>query len=208
MEIINTAIENYLKGLLPERDNVLQEMEAYGHQKGFPIIGPLVGRLLFQLASLTQAKKIFELGSGFGYSALWFSKGVQPHAKIICTDGSQENAAMARGFLKQAGIEMLVDFRVGDALTLLDAEPGPFDIILNDIDKHEYPQAFLKAVPKLRKGGLLITDNVLWSGKVVSRDPDPDTKGILEFNQLAYQSKEVHTVIIPLRDGVAVSMKV
>ena len=208
MEIINTAIENYLKGLLPERDNVLQQMEAYGHEKDFPIIGPLVGRLLFQLASLTQAKKVFELGSGFGYSAIWFSKGMQPDSKIICTDGSQQNADMARGFFKQAGIEKLVDFRVGDALSLLDQEPGPFDIILNDIDKHEYPQAFVRAVPKLRKGGLLITDNVIWSGKVVSGDRDPETKGILKFNQLAYQSTEVLTVIIPLRDGVAVSMKV
>ena len=153
MEIINTAIENYLKGLLPDRDSVLQQMEAYGYKKDFPIIGPLVGRLLLQLASLTQAKKIFELGSGFGYSALWFSKGVQPDAKIICTDGSRENAAMAQGFFKQAGIERLVDFRVGDALSLLDQESGSFDIILNDIDKHEYPQAFRKAVPRLRKGG-------------------------------------------------------
>ena len=205
---MNAAIDNYLKSLLPERDHVLQQMEMYGYEKDFPIIGPLVGRLLSQLASLTQAKKVIELGSGFGYSAIWFSKGMQPDARIICTDGSQENAAMAKGFFTQAGIERLVDFRVGDALSLLDHEPGPFDIILNDIDKHEYPLAFLRAVPKLRKGGLLITDNVLWSGKIVSGDRDPDTKGILEFNQLAYQSREVHTVIIPLRDGVAVSMKV
>jgi caffeoyl-CoA O-methyltransferase len=207
MEIINTAIDNYLKGLLPERDCVLQQMEAYGYGKDFPIIGPLVGRLLLQLATLTQAKKVFELGSGFGYSAMWFSKGVHPDAKIICTEGSRENAEMARGFFKQAGIDTMVDFRVGDALSLLDRESGYFDIILNDIDKHEYPQAFRKAVPRLRKGGLLITDNVLWSGKVVGDVRDPDTKGILEFNQLAYQSQEVHTVIIPLRDGVAVSMK-
>ena len=207
MEIMNLALENYLKGLLPDRDSVLQQMEAYGYKKDFPIIGPLVGRLLLQLASLTQAKRVFELGSGFGYSALWFSKGIQPDGKIICTDGSRENAAMAQGFFTQAGIERLVDFRVGDALSLLDQESGSFDIILNDIDKHEYPQAFRKAVPRLRKGGLLITDNVLWSGKVVSDQRDPDTTGILEFNRLAYQSQEVHTVIIPLRDGVAVSLK-
>ena len=208
MEIINGAIDGYLKALLPERDNVLQQMEAYGQEKDFPLIGPLVGRLLFQLASLTCAKKVFELGSGFGYSALWFSKGMPPDSKIICTDGSLENALQAQGYFKQAGIETSIDFRVGDALTLLDKEPGPFDIILNDIDKHEYPQAFLKAVPKLRSGGLLVTDNVLWSGKVVSGNRDADTTGILEFNRLAYASKEVHTVIIPLRDGVAVSMKV
>src|SRR3990172_1775261 len=131
MEIVNAAIENYLKSLLPERDSVLQEMEQYAQEKGFPIIGPLVGRLLCQLASLTQAKKILELGSGFGYSAVWFSKGAQPGASIICTDGSREKATMAGIFLKRAGIEMLVDFRIGDALSMLDQEPGPFDIILN-----------------------------------------------------------------------------
>jgi len=101
----------------------------------------------------------------------------------------------------------LIDYRVGDALSLLDREPGPFDIILNDIDKHEYPEAFKKAVPKLRRGGVLITDNVLWHGSVVSDDKEASTRGVLKFNQLAYQSPEVFTTIIPLRDGVAVSMK-
>lgn len=207
MEIVNAAIESYLKSLLPERDSVLHDMELFAQGKDFPIIGPLVGRLLCQLAMLTQAKKIFELGSGFGYSAVWFSRGMQSGGKVICTDGSQENATRAQNFFKKAGIEERVDFRVGDALSLLEQEPGPFDIVLNDIDKHEYPQAFPKAIAKLRKGGLLITDNVLWYGKVVSRDADRSTQGILEFNHLAYQSKKVHTVIIPLRDGVAVSMK-
>ena len=182
-------------------------MESIGKERGFPIIGPLVGRLLCQLAQLTRASRIFELGSGYGYSAVWFSKGMAPEGKIISTDGSPENAQMARQFFDRAGIATRVDFRVGDALTLLDEEPGPFDIILNDIDKHEYPQAFAKAVPKLRQGGLLITDNVLWHGLVVSGDQQASTLGILKFNELAYQSSEVYTTIIPLRDGVAVSLK-
>jgi caffeoyl-CoA O-methyltransferase len=207
MDIINSDIDNYLQSLIPSRDAVLQEMERIGKEKGFPIIGPLVGRLLCQLAQLTQAQKIFELGSGYGYSAVWFSKGVRPGGKIICTDGSNENARMAARFFEQANITSLVDYRIGDALTLLNQEPGPFDIILNDIDKHEYPAAFTKAIPKLRRGGLLITDNVLWHGRVVSGDKEPSTQGILKFNQMAYHSPEVFTTIIPLRDGVAVSMK-
>ncbi|MFN8006165.1 MAG: O-methyltransferase [Terriglobia bacterium] len=207
MDIVNNELDTYLKTLLPPRDKVLQHMEAYGQSRDFPLIGPLVGRMLCQLALLTHAKKVFELGSGFGYSAVWFSKGMSPGSKIICTDGSRENAARADEYFQQAGIRTMVDYRVGDALTLLSQEPGPFDIILNDIDKHEYPQAFLKAVPKLRSGGLLITDNVLWSGKVISENQDAETAGIVEFNRLAYASKEVHTVIVPLRDGVAVSLK-
>jgi len=207
MDIIQSDINNYLHSLTPPRDAVLQEMERIGEEKGFPIIGPLVGRLLCQLAQLNHAQKIFELGSGYGYSAVWFSKGLQPGGKIICTDGSKENARTAAKFFEQARISSLVDYRVGDALTLLDQEPGPFDIILNDIDKDEYPAAFTKAIPKLRRGGLLVTDNVLWHGRVVSGDKDPTTQGILKYNQMAYQSPEVFTTIIPLRDGVAVSMK-
>src|SRR3990172_6162585 len=120
MEIVNAAIENYLKSLLPERDSVLQEMEQYAQEKGFPIIGPLVGRLLCQLAQLTQARRIFELGSGYGYSALWFSKGIQSGGKIICTDGSKQNARLAARFFEKTGISSLVDYRIGDALSLLD----------------------------------------------------------------------------------------
>ncbi len=207
MEIVNATIDNYLRSLIPPRDPVLAEMERIGQERGFPIIGPLVGRLLYQLTLLTQARKIFELGSGFGYSAVWFAKGIQPGGRIICTDGSDENARQAAGFFQRAGLTETVEYRVGDALSLLEQEPGPFDIILNDIDKHGYPEAFRKAVPKLRRGGLLITDNTLWYGRVVTGERDRDTLGILEFNRLAYQSPEVLTTLIPLRDGVAVSFK-
>jgi caffeoyl-CoA O-methyltransferase len=207
MEILSPAINHYLSDLLPRPDSVLVEMEHLGKDRGFPIIGPLVGRLLCQLALITQAHRIFELGSGYGYSAIWFSKGMAADGQIISTDGSVENARMARQFFERAGILSQVDFRVGDALTLLDQESGLFDIILNDIDKHEYPQAFSKAIPKLRKGGLLITDNVLWHGRVVENDQQPSTLAIQEFNELAHRSDEVYTTIIPLRDGVALSLK-
>jgi caffeoyl-CoA O-methyltransferase len=206
-DILAPAINAYLHNLLPQSDSVLSEMERIGQEKGFPIIGPLVGRLLCQLAQLTQARRIFELGSGYGYSAVWFSKGMAADGRIISTDGSAANARAARQFFERAGISSRVDFRVGDALTLLDQESGSFDIILNDIDKHEYPQAFEKAIPRLRKGGLLITDNVLWHGRVATGDQQPSTLGVLKFNQLAYGSPDVLTTIIPLRDGVAVSLK-
>jgi caffeoyl-CoA O-methyltransferase len=206
VEIVNSEINNYLHSLIPDRDPVLEEMERIGKEKGFPIIGPLVGRLLCQLALLTQARTVFELGSGYGYSAIWFSKGMRPGGRIVCTDGEKENARQAAAFFERAGIKN-VDYRVGDALSMLEREPGPFDIILNDIDKHEYPEAFKKALPKLRKGGLLITDNTLWYGKVVMGDKERSTLGILEFNRLAYRSTEVFSTLVPLRDGVTVSIK-
>jgi predicted O-methyltransferase YrrM len=207
MNILDPAILHYLNSLTPPRDSTLQQMERIAAEKRFPIIGPLVGRLLFQLALLTRARRIFELGSGYGYSAIWFARGLQPGGRIICTDGSRENAALAARFFKQADIEGLVDYRTGDALSLLAKEPGSFDIILNDVDKHEYPEVFRQAVPRLKRGGLLITDNTLWQGRVVGDDNALSTVGVRAFNRLAFQSKEVLTTLIPLRDGVALSIK-
>lgn len=207
MNILDPTIHDYLCSLTPSRDSVLQEMERMAAEKKFPVIGPLVGRLLWQLALLTRAQRIFELGSGYGYSAIWFARGMPSGGRIICTDGSKKNAALAARFFQQAGIEGLVDYRIGDALSLLAKEPGSFDIILNDVDKHEYPEVFRRAVPRLRRGGLLITDNTLWHGRVVGDDTAATTVGVRRFNQLAYESKEVLTTIIPLRDGVALSVK-
>jgi len=207
MDILDPAINRYLNSLTPPRDTILQEMERMASEKGFPIIGPLVGRLLSQLALLSQARRILELGSGYGYSAIWFSMGIQPGGQIICTDGSMENASLAAHFFQRAKIEDLVDYRVDDALSVLGKESGSFDIILNDVDKHQYPEVFRLAVPRLRKGGILITDNVLWQGRVVCSDYSASTIGIRKFNQLTYKSQEVLTTLIPLRDGVSLSIK-
>ena len=207
MNILDPLIVSYLDSLTPPRDSTLQEMERIAAEKKFPIIGPLVGRLLFQLALLTRAQRIFELGSGFGYSAIWFARGLQPGGRIICTDGSEANAALAARFFSKSQIQNSVKYRTGDALSLLAEEKGSFDIILNDVDKHEYPEVFRQAVPRLKRGGLLITDNTLWQGRVAGQDNAPSTVGVRTFNRLAFQSEEVLTTIIPLRDGVGLTIK-
>jgi len=207
MDIVAPKIEKYLIDLLPERDEALAEMEALAAKTGFPIIGPLVGRLLGQLTILSGARRILELGSGFGYSAYWFAKAVGGDGKVICTDADPKNREQALGFFKQSGVLEKVDFRVGNALKIIEQLQGDFDIILNDIDKEEYPEAFRRAVPRLKKGGLLITDNVIRSGRVVEENPDASTEAIMEFNRLIYSTNELWTTIIPLRDGVSVSLK-
>jgi len=207
MDIVNPQLAEYLLNVTPERDEVLRDMEEYAAARNFPIVGPLVGRLLFFLAKTTQAKRILELGSGFGYSAYWFGKAVGKEGEIICTEGNAENAQRAQTYLSRGRIANRVTFLVGDALKLVDGVEGQFDIIFNDIDKHQYPKAFRKALPRLRKGGLLISDNVLWSGKVLNSKPDADTAGILTYNRLIYSSKELFSTVIPLRDGVSVSIK-
>jgi caffeoyl-CoA O-methyltransferase len=207
MDLVNAHIVDYLLNVTPERDDVLQDMEEYALARNFPIIGPLVGRMIHMLAKTSQATRILELGSGFGYSAYWFAKALGKDGKIICTDGDPHNAEHAQEYFHRGKISSKITFLVGDALKLIDEVDGQFDIIFIDIDKHQYPKAFRKAVPRLRKGGLLITDNVLWSGKVLNHKPDSDTAGILTYNRLIYSSKELFTTIIPLRDGVAISVK-
>ena len=192
-------------------------------QTAFPIVGPLVGRVLHQLVLLTNPTRIFEMGSGFGYSAYWMAKALQkPEASIICTDGSQENADRAASYLACGGIADRIDYRVGNALEIIDETEGEFDIIYNDIDKDGYPEAFHKAIPRLRSGGLFITDNMLWMGRVVTQEPGGPSEGldereqwffhaatigVRELTRLLYSSPDVFTTIIPLRDGVSVAVK-
>ena len=110
-------------------------------------------------------------------------------------------------FFKRAHLDERIEGVVGDALEIIDRYPGPFDIIFNDIDKEDYPKAFKKAIPKLKKGGLFISDNALWFGSVVARGDRPDVVGVQEFNRLSFKGEDLYTTILPLRDGVAVSLK-
>ena len=206
------GIDDYLHSVTPARDEVLAEMEAYAAQHDFPIVGPLVGRLLWQMARVTNAKRIFELGSGFGYSASWFAPGGGPDCRVVCTDGDEANARLAANFLKRAGVADQIEFRVGQAQDILaEFPPDSFDIIYNDSDKYQYPTVLEVALPRLRKGGLLISDNVLWSGKVIEEADsveDPDTAGIQDFTTQLYADDErLFTTVLPLRDGVSVSVK-
>ncbi|MFY9753210.1 MAG: O-methyltransferase [Candidatus Acidiferrales bacterium] len=205
--ILPAKLEAYVDGLLPKRDAVLAEMERYAKKHDVPIIGPACGRLLYLLTQISGAKRIFEMGSAIGYSTLWFARAAGPGSQIFYTDGDPANAERARRNLERAGVLDRVTILTGDAIELLDTVPGEFDIILIDVYKHQYPAAGRKAVQRLKSGGLLITDNVLWSGKVVKPAKDRDTRSILQFNKEVYASKELFPVTVPLRDGVSVCRK-
>lgn len=206
-DIVDQKIEDYLLRLLPPREPVVAEMEALAEKIRFPIVGPLVGRLLYQLTLIHHAERIAELGSGFGYSAYWFAKGLLKTGRVICTEGSADRIRQGIDFLRRAGLDQQVEFRQGDALHQITEADGPFDIIFCDIDKRSYPDALSLGIPLLRPGGLFIADNVLWSGRVTSPSDDPDTVGIQTFNKAIYSRPELTTTIIPLRDGVSVSIK-
>lgn len=208
MDIIHPDLNNYLDNLLPERPRVMQDMEKLAQDRNFPIIGPQVGCILYQYTKLIGAKRIFEMGSGFGYSAYWFALALPEDGKVICTEAASNNIDLAEDYLKAAGLLHKVEFRKGDAIKILAQTAGPFDIILNDVDKNDYPRALATALPKLRVGGLLITDNSLWHGRVVESAPDIYTQGVLEYNQLALSAENLWTTILPVRDGLAVSLKI
>src|SRR5271156_7043441 len=205
--ILYPPVEKYMDKLLPKRDPILTEMEKYAKQRNIPIIGPACGRLLYLLAQISGARRIFEMGSAIGYSTIWLARAAGADAEVYYTDGDPANAARARAYFKRAGVENCIQIMTGDAVNLIDQVPGEFDLIFIDVDKHEYPEALRKAVPRLRSGGLLITDNVLWSGHVTAKSKDPKTRAIQQFNKLIYSSRELFPVIIPLRDGVAVCRK-
>jgi predicted O-methyltransferase YrrM len=206
MNLVQPNIDRYLGRWAASDDPIVAEMEQLASERGFPIVGPQVGRLLLTLARSIDAKRVLELGSGFGYSAWWFATAVGPEGHVILTEGSRDNADLARGFLDRAGLAARVEIRVGDGLEIAREYDGPFDIVFNDIDKHDYPRALPIALERLRPGGLFISDNMLWQGRVLDESAaDASTRGVLELTRALYAASNLDTTILPIRDGVAVS---
>jgi len=206
--ITDAKVDEYMLSILPPRDSVMQEMEAEAAKRDIPIVGPAVGRVLFQYARLINAEKVFELGSAIGYSTLWFARAVGEDGEVFYTDSDPKNADEASGYFRRAGVAERIHIGVGDALEQLALRQREFDIIFNDVDKEYYPRVLDMAANHLRRGGLFITDNVLWSGQVAEVNAtDKDTRAIQEFNQRLYGMKDFFTTILPLRDGLAVAMK-
>lgn len=205
--IVLPKVEAYIDGLLPQRDRVLTEIETLAANRGIPIIGPAVGRVLFLLARLIGARHVFEMGSAIGYSTIWLARGVGEGGVVYYTDTEEENAKRAASYFTRAGVSNQVRLLVGDAVRMIDTVEGDFDLIFNDVDKEQYPEVFAKAYPRLRRGGLLVSDNVLWYGRVAEGNRDAATEAVCRFNQLIYSKDDLFTTILPIRDGISVSLK-
>jgi predicted O-methyltransferase YrrM len=208
MAITNPTIHQYLEKVRPDSDEVLRAMEALATERNFPCLGAQCARILHQLVLMTGAKRIFELGSGFGYTVYWMAKAMSEDGLVIGTDSDPANVTTANEFFRRGGISAQTDMRVGDALTILAAENGPFDLIYCDIDKESYPEALELAKPRLRTGGVFAADNLIWSGRVA--DPSVDdsaTEAIRRFTAQLYADPDFFTTIIPIRDGMSLSIK-
>jgi caffeoyl-CoA O-methyltransferase len=210
IDIVDPRIEDYLKDLLGGEHEIAAEMEdAAG---GFPIVGRVVGVTLEVLARTVGARRVLELGSGFGYSAYWFARAVGPSGEVHMSDTDPEKQARATDYLGRAGLGDRLRSHVGEALEVIDELDGDFDVIFNDIDKPGYPGAWRKARDRIRPGGLYLCDNVLWSGRVVEGIEDEGqeeiTAAVVEHNRAVAGDESYRSTIVPTRDGVMVAVRI
>jgi len=208
--IIANEVSNYLESLVPTRQPGLEAMEAYARAQDFPIIGPVVGHLCYQLARMIGARRVFEMGSGFGYSTAFFARAVTENGGGVVHHvvWDETLSAKARTELSGLGFEGIIQYHVGEAIEALKAQDGPFDLVFNDIDKHAYPASLPVIEARLRPGGILIVDNMLWSGRILdSGDSSADTNGVRELTRLLTTSPDWITSVIPIRDGVVVALR-
>lgn len=203
-------LTDYLDGLVPPRLPEMQAMEALAARTDFPIIGPACGQLCYLAARLIGARRVFELGSGYGYSTAWFARAVsengggEVHHVVWDADLSQQ----ARKHLTALGYEDLVRYHVGEAVQALGEAEGPFDLIFSDIDKQGYPASLPVVAAKLRPGGVFIVDNMLWHGRIFDeKDRSPATEGIRQLTEMLTASPDWIATLAPIRDGMILAYK-
>jgi caffeoyl-CoA O-methyltransferase len=213
MEIVDPRIEDYLRDLLGGEHEVAEAMEREAEERGFPIVGRAVGVTLEVLARAIGARRVLEMGSGYGYSAYWFARAAGPGGEVHMTEGDPENQRKAMDYLGRADLADTVRSHVGNALHIIDELDGEFDVIFCDIDKGDYPEAWRKASERIRVGGLYLCDNVLWDGRVVTGDDRPGlpsgwTEAVRQHNNLIATDDRFRSTIVPTRDGVMVALRV
>ncbi len=203
-------VQDYLISLVPPRDSEMQAMEKYAARTKFPIIGPAAGYVCYQIARMIGARSVFELGSGYGYSTAWFARAVKENNGEVVHHvvWDEKLSTMARGHLSRLGFEPLIQYHVAEAVATLRQTPGPFDLIFNDIDKEGYPESLPLIKEKLRRGGVLIIDNMLWHGQILdSKDREKTTAAIRKFTKTITTDPDWIVSLAPVRDGMIIAYK-
>jgi predicted O-methyltransferase YrrM len=209
-EIVYDKLQDYLTALVPPREPVLQEMEEYAEKNNFPALGPVCGYYCYQLARMMRATSVFELGSGYGYSTAWFAKAVRENGGGVVhhTVWDDKLSSMAKEYLNRLELDDLVEFHNAEAVETLRQTAGTFDIIFNDIDKEGYPDSLPVIKSKLRSGGLLIIDNMIWHGQILdSNDRERSTEAIRRFTRDVTTDSDWIVSLSPIRDGMIVAYK-
>jgi caffeoyl-CoA O-methyltransferase len=216
-EVVPPEVER-LAGLVgPDGDAILAEMERHATEESFPIVGPAVGGWLALLARAVDARRVFEFGSGFGYSAYWFARALPPDGEVVLTEIDADELDLAREFFDRAGLADRAQFEHGDAIDIVERYDGPFDVVLVDNEKQRYREAFEAIEPKLRPGSVVLADNAVTAGTVVDRDEviallagedievGEGSQGIAEYISFVRERESIDTSLLPLGEGVAVS---
>lgn len=206
--IVAPDVEAYVDSLASRGDAALREVERQGFSEGRPIVGAAEGSLLHVLARAVGARRILELGTAIGYSGTWLARALPEEGELVTVEGDPDTAKVARANFVKTGVAGRTTILVGAAEEVLEDLEGPFDLIFNDIDKVGYPVVLEPCIRRVRVGGLLVTDNVLWDGDVARKGRSAETRAIREYNESLAQDPRMLTVILPLRDGVSVAMKV
>jgi predicted O-methyltransferase YrrM len=212
-QIVPELVERYLAGLNHLADSILEDIARTGVAQDLPLVDAEVGGLLRVLATAIGATKMLEIGTAIGYSGIWLAGALPPNGLLLTMEMDAGRASVARDNFARAGLADRVTVIVGDADRMLAKVAGPFDLIFQDGDKRLYSFMLDRLVALLRPGGLLITDNVLWSGEVVPGfvdkpgRPARDTRAIADYNERLAAHPALLTATVPLRDGVAISVK-
>lgn len=206
--ILRPGQESYLDRMLPPRDPLLREMEDLAHEEDIPITDPEVGKLLGVLARATGARSILEVGTAIGYGTLWLARGA-PEARVATIDIEPRQLARARGYLERGGVLDRVELIEGAALDVLQRLPGPFDLVFVDAVKEEYRRYLDLSLPRLRVGGTMVFDNLLWGGQVAEPEEEEDRQAdsLRAFNGYLMMHPQLSAVLLPLGDGVGLATK-
>lgn len=203
-------IQDYLVDLVPPREPEMQVMEEYAKKTSFNIIGPSAGYMCYLITRLIGAQSVFELGSGYGYSTAWFAKAVKENGggAVHHVVWDEKLSRMATEHLSRLGYEGIIQYHVGEAVAALRDAAGLYDLIFCDIDKDGYPAALPVIKSKLRRGGVLIIDNIIWHGRIFDQgDTSAATQGVREFTRLITHDSDWIASLLPVRDGVLVAYK-
>jgi caffeoyl-CoA O-methyltransferase len=211
MDLFDPQLIDYLNGLARHGDPVLERLEKQAAESRFPIIGPPAGQFCYLVARMIRAQRVFELGSGFGYSTIWFAKAVRDNGggEVYHTVWDDELSRQARANVQEAGLSDIVRFQMSEAVAALRQAEGQFDIIFNDIDKHGYPDSIPVIKRFLRPGGVLIIDNMLWHGRAWDKsNTDPSTEGVRKVTQMIRDDPDFISSLVPIRDGMITALRV
>ncbi len=219
-EILPDATAEFARAIGPEPDEIITEMDAQADTEGFPTVGPTVGGWLQLLARMVDASRVFEFGSGFGYSAYWFARALPDDGEIVLTEVDEDELDQAREYMRRGGFDDLASYELGDAIRTVENYDGPFDAVLIDNEKHRYREAFEAVRPKVPEGGVVIADNAVTAGPIdfdalstLVRGEDPGdvnehTAGVADYLAAVGEDPAFETALIPLGEGIAVSHRV